>query len=196
MDKRIGELDFIEVADYLNCDVPAMKAVFKVESSGSGFLDTGDVKILFEGHIFHRYTNGIFSKAHPTISYPKWTKQYYCKGRTATDRGLCELARQAEAYDLDSKAALLSASYGCFQIMGFNYKACGFDTVESFVDAMNVSEKEHLLAFGLFIIKRGLDDELRDHDWIGFASGYNGKEFAKNQYDKKLAAAWRESGGA
>lgn len=195
MNKRIQEQDFVEAAALLNCDIPAMKAVFELESKGSGFLDTGDVKILFEGHIFHKYSNGKYSSSHPTISYQKWTKVHYCKGPTATARGLCELNRQAEAAALDKTAALLSASYGCFQIMGFNFKVCGFPDVESFVEAMKVDEKSHLLAFCNYVVKRGLDDELREHDWVGFASGYNGKEFAKNQYDKKLAAAWKKYSG-
>ena len=43
-----------------------------------------------------------------------------------------------------------------------------------------------------FIVHNKLDDELRTHNWAGFARGYNGAGYAKNGYHTKLAAryAW------
>ena len=38
---------------------------------------------------------------------------------------------------------------------------------------------------------RGLCQALRNHDWAAFAHGYNGAGYAKNEYDKKLAAAYQ-----
>ena len=35
------------------------------------------------------------------------------------------------------------------------------------------------------------DDELRRHDWAGFARGYNGRNYKINQYDVKIAAAYK-----
>ena len=58
------------------------------------------------------------------------------------------------------------------------------------VEKFKQDEEEHLLAMVRFIISAGLDDELRRHDWVGFARGYNGPGFAKNGYDKKLAASF------
>ncbi|MCP1548506.1 MULTISPECIES: N-acetylmuramidase domain-containing protein [Methylorubrum] len=40
-----------------------------------------------------------------------------------------------------------------------------------------------------FIVTNGLDDELRRHDWAGFARSYNGASYAKHGYHNKLAAA-------
>ena len=38
----------------------------------------------------------------------------------------------------------------------------------------------------------GLADKLNAHDWAGFARAYNGPDFARHGYDRRMAAAWRE----
>lgn len=187
--RLLTESDFKAAAQILNCDVAAIKAVAEVESSGHGFLSDGRVKILFEGHQFYKYTNGAHAQSYPTICYKKWTKQYYTTGPNADVKGAGELARLEQAMALDKRAALMSASYGKFQIMGFNHEVCGFDDVEDFYKAMQVSEGEQLKAFSKFVIGTGLAKALRKHDWVAFAKGYNGEEYWKNKYDKKLAKA-------
>ncbi len=185
----LTEKDFQEAAHLLNCDVAAIKAVAEVESSGNGFLSDGRVKILFEGHQFHKFTQGVHAEAYPSICYKKWTKKYYTKGPNADVRGAGELARLEQAISLDRPAALKSASYGKFQIMGFNYSSCDFDNIEDFYAAMQKSEGAQLKAFCAFLRETNLDGHLRKHRWASFARGYNGPEYAKNKYDRKLAAA-------
>jgi len=190
MTQKLTELDFQNAAKLLKCKVAAVKAVAEVESSGDGFLSDGRVKILFEGHIFHKYTKGIYSGRYPTISYPKWTREFYTKGKTADIRGDGELKRLEKARELDNIAGLMSASYGKFQIMGFNFAACGYTDVVTFFDDMQKNEGEHLNAFCKYVISNGLDDELREIRWADFARRYNGPEYKKNQYDIKLSAAY------
>ena len=187
--RLLTEADFQAAAQILNCDVAAIKAVAEVESSGNGFLSDGKVKILFEGHQFYKHAGGAYAESHPTICYKKWTKKYYTAGPNADVRGAGELARLEQAMALDRRAALMSASYGKFQIMGFNHELCGFDDVETFYESMQASEGEQLKAFSKFVIANGLDRALRKHDWVTFAKGYNGKEYWKNKYDEKLAKA-------
>ncbi len=86
MSKLLTEADYKAAAKQLKCDVAAIKAVAEVESNGNGFLTDGKVKMLFEGHIFHRYTDGKFDAKHPTISYPRWTRAFYTKGATRHSR--------------------------------------------------------------------------------------------------------------
>ncbi len=187
---KLNENDFQEAAALLKCDVPAIKAVAAVESAGDGFLSDGRVKILFEGHKFYKYTNGAYAQTHPTICYKTWTKAFYSKGKTADVRGAGELARLEEAMALDRTAALKSASYGKFQIMGFNFEICGFKNVDDFFAAMQLSEGEHLKAFCNFITSNSLDGALRNHQWAKLAQGYNGDSYKENQYDTKLANAY------
>jgi len=188
--QALTEQDFQTAAKRLQCDVAAIKAVAEVESSGGGFLSDGRLKILFEGHQFYKFTNGAFAKSHPTICYRRWTKQFYSKGRNADIRGAGELARLETAMQLNRSAALMSASYGKFQIMGFNFQQCGFPNVESFYNAMKTGEGEQLKAFCEFVISRGLVRPLQSHAWATFARGYNGPAYRENQYDTKLATAY------
>jgi hypothetical protein len=176
--------DYEEAAGALGCDVAAIKAVAEVESSGGGFNADDSLKILFEGHHFHRYTQGRFDVTHPTLSYPVWTRKFYGANQFA------EHCRLKAAVELDPVAALLSTSFGKFQIMGFNFPMCGFTSVDEFVHSLSLGEHEHLMAFIEFIEHRGLADELRDRRWADFAKAYNGPGYAANQYDVKLAAAY------
>ncbi len=76
------------------------------------------------------------------------------------------------------------------KIMGFNYEICGFENVDDFYAAMQVSEGEHLKAFCGFIKSNSLDVALRNHQWAKLAAGYNGPSYKDNKYDEKLAAAF------
>ena len=183
MSKQLTDNDFEVAAFQLECEVAAIKAVAEVETAGNGFLDDGRAKILFEGHIFHKYTKGAYAATHPTICYPSWTSKFY-KG------GAAEYARLSEAEALNRTAARMSASYGRFQIMGFNFPICGFANVDDFYNAMQESEGAQLQAFCEYIRHNNLDSALRNHDWARLAKGYNGPEYWKNNYDKKLAAAY------
>lgn len=195
MPSLLTDVDYVAAAKTLNCDVAAIKAVAEVESSGNGFLTDGRVKILFEGHQFYKYTKGTFANSHPTICYKTWTTKFYTKGANADIRGAGELARLEEAIALNRTAALLSASYGKFQIMGFNFGVAGFTNVEDFYNSMQISEAEQLNAFCNYIKGNAIDDELRSHNWAGFARRYNGAEYKKNQYDTKLAKAHKKYSG-
>lgn len=165
----------------IGCQVAAVRAVIDVESRG-GFLPDGRPKILFERHYFSRLTKRKFDASHPDICHPKWGGY---KG------GLHEYERLGRAITLDRDAALRSASWGAFQIMGDNYKLCGFTSAEDFVKAMVSGASTQLDAFVSFIRKTGLSDELIRTDWPGFARGYNGPAYKANKYDDKLAAAYR-----
>lgn len=169
-----------QAAKSLSCPVAAVRAVIDVESRG-GFLSDGRPKILFERHYFSRLTGGKFNKSDPDISNSQWGGY---KG------GAAEYDRLARAIKLNRDAALRSASWGAFQIMGDNYKACGFSGVEEFVKAMVAGEPEQLDAFVNFVKKSSLSDELARLDWAGFARGYNGPAYKTNKYDVKLAAAY------
>lgn len=176
--------DFIAAAQKLGCEVAAIKAVCEVEAPRGGFNPDDTPVTLFEGHWFHRYTAGKFGASHPSVSYPKWTKAFY--GKTWQQ----EQARLQLAMSLDRRAALMSASWGRFQIMGFNFAIVGFPDVQKFVNAMYKSEGEQLMAFCAYVKQTGIDDELRNRDWDGFAYRYNGTEYKKNDYAGKLARAY------
>jgi hypothetical protein len=203
---KIGltESDFRQVAMALGCTAAQIRAVWEVESGGGwfkdvradilaldgpgGFLDGPHLpKILFEAHIFDRYTEGKYRASHPNLSSARWDRKLYVGGQG-------EYIRLWKAMALDRNAALLSASVGGAQIMGFNHKAAGFDTVEAFWEAMKVSEAAHLKAFASFITAKKLLGALKAVSnvaatCIAFARGYNGAGYAANNYHVKIAAA-------
>lgn len=186
----ITEKQYKAVAKKLGCEVAAIKAVEKVESRGNGFLKDGRPKILFEGHIFWKQLLGAgkdpkkLRKGNEDILYPTWNptevRPFY---------NMDQYVRLQKAEKIDKPSALKSASWGAFQIMGFNYKICGYDTVEEFVDAQQ-SEYNQLDCFSNYILNNHLDVNLQNKDWKGFARGYNGPEYWRNRYDYKLKKAY------
>ena len=165
----------------IGCRVAAVRAVIDVESRG-GFLADKRPKILFERHYFSRLTKRRYDRSHPAISQP---------GPGGYKGGRKEYDRLAQAIDLDRDAALRSASWGAFQIMGDNYRICGFDDVEDFVSAMVSGEPAQLRAFVAFVKSSKLDAALIRRDWAQFARGYNGPAYRANRYDEKLEASYR-----
>ncbi len=169
-----------QVCEMLGVQEPEVWAVLTVETRGFGFLTDRRPQILFERHIFHKLTGGKFDAANPAISSSK-------SGGYVGGAG--EYTRLEMALGLSREAALQSASWGIAQVMGFNHRVAGFTAVDDMVTAMVKDERGQLLAMANFIKGKGLDSALRRQNWVAFARGYNGKEFKKNEYDVRLAAA-------
>ena len=97
----------------------------------------------------------------------------------------------AKAYELDKEAALMSCSWGKFQIMGEAFSACGKRSAREFVLAMCVSVREHLTALVGFC-NNNIKAALVAKNWKAIASGYNGPDYRKNNYDTNIAAFYQE----
>ena len=182
--KTLTEDDYTAAAQLLNCEIAAIKAVAEVESRGAGFQPDGRPKILFERHKFRKYTGGKYDATHPGISNAS-AGGYGAAGNHQWDRF-------NEAAALDPIAAVKSCSWGKFQVMGFNFGVCGFANLDDFRTAMEKSEGEHLKAFCNFISGNNLAGALRNRQWATLAQGYNGADYKINQYDTKLAAAYKK----
>lgn len=189
--RQLTPVDYRRAAMELQCETAAIRAVAEVEAPGGGFLSDGRLRVLFEGHVFYKETFGKFAQSHPTLCHPRWTREHYARGKTAEERGAGELGRLNAAIGLDRTAALKSASYGKFQIVGFNHSLCNYPDVESFHRAMGLDEQAQLDAFCHFVKSKGLVGALRAHDWASFARAYNGAGFRENDYDGKIARAYR-----
>jgi N-acetylmuramidase-like protein/putative peptidoglycan binding protein len=181
----LKEADFQTCATKLGCEVAAIRAVSDVESKGSGFLSSKRPTILFEAHIFSRETFHCFDKVYPDISSKTWNKKLYAGGEN-------EYPRLTKAMALDREAALRSASWGRFQLMGFNCKDCGYNSVDDFVAAMFASERKQLTAFADFVKARKLDMYLKSKNWADFAYSFNGPGYEDNNYDGRLEAAYKK----
>ena len=181
----LSESDYQAAADQLGVDVATVKAIAEVESRREGFLPSGDPSILFEAHQFGERTGYAYNDSHPNISSTRWDRSLYGPS------GQHQHDRLAQAMALDETAALESASWGQFQIMGFNHEAAGYDNVQDFVAAMRESSSNQLDAFVSFVnYHPNMVTALRNQDWAAFAEAYNGPGYRENQYDTKLADAY------
>ncbi|NOV30835.1 N-acetylmuramidase family protein [Methylomonas sp. ZR1] len=172
-----------------------VKAFAEVESGGkSGFGPAGLPVIAFEGHWFRKLTNKKYDQTHPMLSYkyvkkagPEWqanNKDQETAWKTLND-----------AIALDSDAALQACSWGMFQVMGFNFKDCGFSKVEDFVASMKAGERGQLDAFvGWCKAKPARLQALKDKKFATIATLYNGEDYGN--YDVLLEQAYKRHGGS
>lgn len=191
MDKLTNEM-IKDLAIRLGLEPALLKAVQLVEAAGrDGFLADGRPQILFEGHIMYKEVHKKFPdrdlaylcKRYSTIFFPKWDKSKYLGG-------VHEYKRLELAKEIDEECALKSASWGMFQIMGFNHKICGCQDVYDFVHKVSESHEKQLELMYYFMHNSGCLKELKSKDWAGFARKYNGPGYAQNAYDQKLRNAY------
>lgn len=187
----ITDEDYIKAASILGVPVATVKAVAEVESGSAGaFRKSRRPVCLFEGHIFwsELKKRGIDSNkitGHSGILYPKWDKSKYSGGEKEWDR-------LEEAFKINPDAALSSASLGLFQIMGFNWKATGCNSIYDYYSKSFISEGSQLELFCGFINSQGLGKYLKNLDWAGFAKKYNGPKYYENRYSEKLEIAYKK----
>lgn len=195
-----SETGFAAGAWMLRCDVPAIKAVAKVEAGREGaFLDSGEPVILFERHKFSQHTRGRFdgkrvpmAHAHDPQRHHDWSVLSSPTWGGYGPSRVQHLKLQA-AVLLDREAALKSASWGLFQILGENHEAAGFPSLQRFITAMYREVDDHLRAFVMFIRHDGrLVDAIRSHDWTTFARIYNGPRYAEHGYHTRMGEAFRD----
>jgi hypothetical protein len=151
-------------------ETKTLRAVIQVESAGAGFAPNGDIKIQFEPHWFKRYTGHIIDNK-VDIQTEEW-------------------AAYKEAKAINWEAALLSTSWGLGQVMGFNFKAAGYNSVGEMVAGFKTGEKAQLRGMLNFIKNNFILDELQRKDWAGFAKVYNGAGYKQFNYDKRLQEAY------
>lgn len=185
--------DLQQAADRLGVPLPSVMAVNQVESSGEGFAANGRPVILFERHVMRRqllahgmdeFNVGALSAARPGLV------NIQPGGYIG---GTAEHQRLVQAQQIHVAAALESASWGLFQIMGYHWQRLGYQDVQHFADTMALSEAAQLDAFVTFIeTDPALHKALKARNWKQFARIYNGPNYAKNLYDVKLARAYAQ----
>lgn len=190
--EKLTDARIAEIARENGIHPAALLAVKLIESgTKSGFLDSGKPQILFEGHVFYKYLKANVKSLdmnklcaqYPNIVYPKWDKSKYFGGEK-------EWTRLEQARKINLKYANYAASWGMFQVMGFNYKTCGCKSIDEFVEKMCTSQEQQLLLSINFIKNSNLMVPLQKRQWATFAKGYNGPGFAQNKYHIKLQAAY------
>lgn len=179
--KKLTKGDITKAASELDINEAWIYAFIEKEvksANREGFMSDGiRPTILFERHIFHRLTGGIYSKLYPDISNP--TPGGYGKYNQQHDR-------LGKAAVLNREAALGSASWGLFQILAHQWKDLGYRSLQSFINDMYESEAKQLEAFVKFIKWKKIDRYMRAKNFKKVAELYNGSGYAKNKYDIDL----------
>lgn len=189
--KKLTEDQIQSQAKALGIEVAALKAVIEVECKGSGFNADNTPVILFERHVMRQrlIANGLAK----TVEQMMIKRPDLCS-KTAGGYGLysAQHGRLNAAAQYHRTSALESCSWGIGQVMGYHWKALGYGSLQSFINAMYKDEASQLDAMCRYIQTNHLINALNRKDWKAFAKGYNGFAYAKNNYDTKLANAYRK----
>lgn len=189
--KKLSKQDIINAANNLGIEPAALKSVIDVEARSSGFDSQGRPTILFERHKFWDELG--------KVNYFTWRQKFYeqypdiCNPKSGGYNERDQYEKLRIASELHWEAAHKSASYGLGQIMGFNFESLGYKSLKEFVEDMYESEAKQLEAMARFLKVNNLIPKLKSHDWSGFARGYNGSAYKKNNYDVKLANAYAKA---
>jgi hypothetical protein len=171
---RLTMRDYQEVAAQYGIQVIDLWAFAQIESNGGGFLPDGRMKILFEGQWFwhHLRVAGLrpdqLTHRYPTIVYPRWTRAHYLGGAREHDR-----LRIAEG--IHRHSARMSASWGMFQLMGFNCQAGGYSTVDAMLADYQKGERQHLDSILKFMQGKGINTALKAGNYRRAITLYNGE---------------------
>lgn len=185
---HLTEKDFELVAEELDVEVAAIKAVVEIEAGKAmkGFWAPGIPVINFDRSMYIKYRSKAESKEGASgETVPEGLTGYAKK----------EWTELINARKNNAQGANLGTFWGMFQIGGFNYKLCGCSSVDDFVKRMAYSELEQLQLFAVFITNTGMVESLRKKDWRTFARKYNGPSYAKRGYHTKMANAYAKYKG-
>lgn len=193
MNKQLTPVDITRAAVALGISTAHVRAVAAVESKGHGFLTSGEPIILFERHKMYQALRDKFGSnqadawatSAPDLVNPK-SGGY---GTTDSQHG-----RLDRAVKIDRNSALESASWGLFQVMGYHWRALNYGSLQDFITLMYRTEGDQLDAFVRYVrLDVRMVKALQTADWATFARLYNGPSYAANQYDIKLAAAYKQA---
>lgn len=183
--------DFIEVAKELGVEVAAIKAVVEIEAGKShqGFWAEGKPLINFDLAMFRRMA----AKNKVSLSGVQRKYPVIFARPNAARYGSQQAGQQARldaARTVHDLSGIEGTFWGMFQIGGFNWKKCGANSPDEFVELMSRSERDQLELFAKFITNTGLLQHLKNKNWAAFARGYNGPGYAKRGYHKRMANAY------
>ena len=196
--KLLKDSDYTAAAARLKVSELAIRVFGAVEGRGVGFLKNGKPKILFERHRMYAYLRlkkGAAFANKMAVERPNIVN----KKSGGYQGNEAEYVRLELAKQIDVESALMSASWGQFQIMGENWKELGYTSAQDFVDQQFASESDQLEAFIRFtewktgIIddkKVALIDALRAENWDAVFTLYNGPNYKKLGYQAKFQKEW------
>lgn len=166
-----SEQDYQDAADRLKVDVIWVKAPALVESNGVNFWTIDGVQkppVRHEAHWFGKLTNYIYNESHPDISCTSWTPSLAAKTWAGA------WVQHDKAWALNEEAAAGAASWGPFQVMGFNAARLDYPSAKALkADAFTESGQMNMFVKFVLATPAALD-ALQRKDAYAFAAAYNG----------------------
>lgn len=177
--------DYKIIAEELDVEIAAIKAVVRIEAGASleGFWAPGVPVINFDRSMYNKARCTSKVKAPATEKVPEGIKSAF---------GRKEWSQLVAARKVNRDKANMGTFWGMFQIGGFNYKLCGCETVQEFVERMSFSEFEQLQLFANFIKNSGMLTDLKNKNWAGFARKYNGNSYRARGYHTRMAREYQK----
>jgi hypothetical protein len=183
-----------QTAARLGIEAAALLAVAEVESGGRAFAvidGRNEPVIRFEGHYFDRRLSG--------------SKRDRARRAGLADPGAGKISNPSDqaarwkllgrAAGIDSNAAYESTSWGIGQVMGAHWAWLGYASVDDLVAEARRSVGGQVDLMARYIEKAGLTAALSRCDWATFARGYNGPDYKRHRYDRKIAKAYARYSG-
>lgn len=172
---RLEMKDFRRAGEEHGIDPWKLHGWLDTESSRGGFDEFGHAIMVPECQEFSKRTAHFYDNTDPDLSFAHWVHPARVKSGhpyTLDNTGRWDvLVRQAV---LSFDAALESASWGAFQIMGWQFEKLNFDDAHELVSAIYQGERGHLdLAIRLLVAEDGFEALLSD-DWLTAARIWNG----------------------
>ncbi|GLS32800.1 Protein of unknown function [Mesorhizobium albiziae] len=181
--------EIVAVAVEFGIEPAALLAIAEVESAGRAYavIDGRDEPVIrFEGHYFDRRLSDRKRQAARAAGLA--SPQAGAIANPATQPARWRLLARAEA--VDRKAAHESVSWGLGQVMGAHWAWLGYASVDALVAEARAGIGGQVRLMVRYIDRAGLRKAIRERDWKAFARGYNGPDFARHGYDRKMAAAY------
>lgn len=194
---NLTKAQITEIANVVGLDYPSLMAFITVESGGSGFGVDGKIVIQFEPTWFDKFLTkaGVSHTFAKTIESGKLVYILRSGDKIITN-GVEGQKNEWEAFNIafsiHPNSAMLATSIGLMQIMGFNYASMSYKTVDEMWDDFKKGEYQQVLGGAKFIKNNAsLYIALKGKDWAKVAYYYNGANYKVNNYDKKLADAYK-----
>ena len=184
------EADYQKAADDLHASIVWVKACAEVESNGVNFWTINGEQlppVRHEAHWFGKLTGYIYDQSHPDISCRNWTPQL----AASTHKGAWDQHRRALA--LAEEPACASASWGPFQVMGFNAIRIGYPSAAALKQASMTVPGQMEMFVRYILSTPKAHRALQEKDAYEFARYYNGEGAVQVYGDKILAAVARHS---
>jgi peptidoglycan hydrolase-like protein with peptidoglycan-binding domain len=179
-----------DLAKRLDVEAAALCAVVEVEGGSA-------TAILYEKHKFpgnikacvgNKAAGPLIAEAkRQGLAVDRWLGRAQYKDQRSHAATVALLNRARKIHD---EAATRSASYGAFQVLGSNFKASGFDSAIEMRAAFDGGLPAQIEGFINLADSMGVVAAVRRRDWKTVALKWNGKSYAENLYDKKLASAY------